>query len=46
MFGAAFGIMGVFFIADIPRFRIDVMEKLPMIGPYFHKEVPPEDNPF
>lgn len=46
MFGAVLGIAGTFFFSDVPRFRIDVMQKLPIIGEHFHKELPPEDNPF
>jgi hypothetical protein len=45
-FGAATGIFALFFFAEIPRVRKDIVEKIPIIGGYFHKEVPPEDNPF
>lgn len=45
-FGAAAGIFALFFFGDVPRVRIDIMQKLPIIGDYFVKEIPPEDNPF
>ncbi|KIV98935.1 uncharacterized protein PV09_09321 [Verruconis gallopava] len=45
-FGAATGIFLFFFFAEIPRVSKDIGEKLPIIGPWFHKEIAPEDNPF
>ena len=48
--GGIFGGSGLFFLLfffnDVPRVRMDILEKLPMIGEYFHKETPPEDDPF
>ena len=46
IFGAATGIFALYFFAEIPRVRKDIVEKIPIIGSYFHKEIPPEDNPF
>jgi len=45
-FVAATGIFALFFFAEVPRVRIDIVEKIPVIGSYFKKEIPPEDNPF
>lgn len=45
-FGAATGIFALFFFAEVPRVRIDIVEKIPVIGSYFKKEIAPEDNPF
>ncbi|KAF2837133.1 hypothetical protein M501DRAFT_986928 [Patellaria atrata CBS 101060] len=45
-FGATAGVFALFFFAEVPRVRQDIMEKVPILGPYFHHEVPPEDNPF
>jgi hypothetical protein len=32
--------------AEIPRVSKDIAVKLPILGPWFVKEIPPEDNPF
>ena len=45
-FGAVAGGFALFFLSDVPRVRVDIMEQIPVIGSYFHREVPPEDNPF
>ncbi|KAF2238437.1 hypothetical protein EV356DRAFT_507569 [Viridothelium virens] len=45
-FGAVGAGFALFFFSDVPRVRKDIMERLPLIGGYFHHEVPPEDNPF
>jgi hypothetical protein len=45
-FGAVAGTIAIFFAAEIPRVSKDIMQKVPILGPYFHNEVPPEDNPF
>merc|ERR1711881_481785 len=45
-FGAATGIFVFFMFAEIPRVSKDIAEKVPVIGPWFHKKVAPEDNPF
>ena len=45
-FGVAAGVFAVFFFGDVPRVRQDILQKLPVIGDYFIKEIPPEDNPF
>lgn len=46
MFTAATGIFALYFFSEVPRVRKDIIEKIPIIGSYFHKEIPPEDNPF
>ncbi|KAI4108689.1 MAG: hypothetical protein L6R37_000853 [Teloschistes peruensis] len=44
----SFGIVGatflLFFFSDVPKVRTDIMQKLPIIGDHFIKEIPPEDN--
>ncbi|OCT51364.1 Cytochrome b-c1 complex subunit 10 [Cladophialophora carrionii] len=45
-FGVAAGIFAVFFFGEVPRVREDILSKLPVIGSYWVREVPPEDNPF
>lgn len=43
-FGGAAGAAVLLFASDIPRFRKDIMQKIPVIGSYWVREVPPEDN--
>ena len=45
-FGVVAGIFALFFFAEVPKVRKDIMQKIPIIGDYFIHEVPPEDNPF
>ena len=45
-FGASAGIFALFFFAEVPKVRNDILQKMPVIGDYFVREVPPEDNPF
>jgi len=45
-FGAATGLFVFFMFAEIPRVSKDIAEKIPVVGPWFHKETPAEDNPF
>jgi len=45
-FGIAAGCFALFFFGEIPRVRTDILSKVPVIGPYWVREVPPEDNPF
>jgi hypothetical protein len=45
-FGAVAGIFALFFFADVPKVRKDIMQKIPFIGNHFVKEIAPEDNPF
>ncbi|KAI9703099.1 MAG: hypothetical protein M1820_005971 [Bogoriella megaspora] len=45
-FAAVAGGFALFFFSDVPRVRKDIMEQIPVIGSYFHHEVPPEDDPF
>ncbi|KAG9777181.1 hypothetical protein ABEF95_007124 [Exophiala dermatitidis] len=45
-YGVAAGVFVLFFFGDIPRVRKDILQKLPVFGDYFVREIPPEDNPF
>jgi hypothetical protein len=45
-FGGAAGLFAIFFFAEVPRVREDIMKKIPVLGNYFVKEIAPEDNPF
>ncbi|KAI9054517.1 hypothetical protein LZ554_001674 [Drepanopeziza brunnea f. sp. 'monogermtubi'] len=45
-FGGVAGVFAVFFFAEIPKVRNDIMVKVPIIGQHFVKEIPPSDNPF
>jgi hypothetical protein len=45
-FGAVAGIFALFFFGDVPKVRKDIMQQIPIIGGYWVKEIPPEDNPF
>jgi Ubiquinol-cytochrome-c reductase complex subunit (QCR10) len=43
-FGGVAGFFALFFFTDIPRVRKDIVQKIPIIGPYYVKEVPASDN--
>ncbi|KAL2349650.1 ubiquinol-cytochrome-c reductase complex subunit-domain-containing protein [Cryomyces antarcticus] len=45
-FGAVAGIFALFFFAEVPKVRKDIMQRVPIIGDYFVREIPPKDNPF
>lgn len=45
-FGVAAGVFALFFFSDIPKVRTDILQRIPVIGDYWVKEVAPEDNPF
>ena len=45
-FGLAAGSFALFFFGEVPKVRKDILQKMPVIGEYFVREVPPEDNPF
>jgi hypothetical protein len=45
-FGAVAGIFALFFFAEVPKVRKDIMQKVPILGNYFVVEIAPEDNPF
>lgn len=45
-YGIAAGVFALFFFGDVPRVRQDILQKLPVVGDYFVREIPPEDNPF
>ncbi|KAL7942598.1 ubiquinol-cytochrome-c reductase complex subunit domain-containing protein [Trichoderma barbatum] len=45
--GGGLGVALVLFASSLPRFRADVLTKVPIIGGLFEKqEVHPADNPF
>lgn len=45
-FSVATGIFALFFFGEVPKVRNDILSKMPVIGEYFVREIPPEDNPF
>ena len=45
-FGVAAGVFAIFFFGEVPKVRNDILSKAPIIGDYFVREIPPEDNPF
>ena len=45
-YGVAAGIFAVFFFGEVPKVRNDILAKMPIIGEYFVRDIPPEDNPF
>ena len=46
LFGGMAGVFALFFFSGVPKVRDDIMQNLPVVGGFFHKEVAPEDNPF
>ncbi|KAL1862017.1 GABA/polyamine transporter [Paecilomyces lecythidis] len=45
-FGVSAGIFALFFFGEVPRVRNDILQKVPVLGEYFDRSIPPEDNPF
>ncbi|KAK2785895.1 hypothetical protein FQN52_009184 [Onygenales sp. PD_12] len=45
-FGVTAGIFAVFFFGEIPRVRKDILMNIPVIGGYWERSIPAEDNPF
>jgi hypothetical protein len=45
-FGGAAGFFALFFFAEVPKVREDIMKKIPILGNYFVHEIAPEDNPY
>ncbi|KLJ07417.1 hypothetical protein EMPG_17102, partial [Blastomyces silverae] len=43
-FGASAGIFAVFFFGEVPRVRKDILMNIPVIGGYWERSIPPEDN--
>ena len=43
-FGGVAGFFALFFFSDIPRVRKDIVQKIPIIGPHYIKEIPASDN--
>lgn len=46
LFGGVAGFAALFFFAEVPKVRHDIMMNIPIIGDYYVKSVAPEDNPF
>ncbi|CAK7211713.1 hypothetical protein SCUCBS95973_001212 [Sporothrix curviconia] len=44
--GGALGAALLFYASGIPRVQRDILQKFPLIGPYFVKTVHPADSPF
>lgn len=44
-FGGVAGFFALFFFAEVPKVRDDIMMRTPL-GSFFKKEIAPEDNPF
>ncbi|KAL1888522.1 hypothetical protein Sste5346_009478 [Sporothrix stenoceras] len=42
----ALGVAALFYASGIPRVQRDILQKFPVIGPYFVKTVHPADSPF
>ncbi|KAH7392925.1 ubiquinol-cytochrome-c reductase complex subunit-domain-containing protein [Pyrenochaeta sp. MPI-SDFR-AT-0127] len=45
-FGGVAGFFALFFFAEVPKVRDDIMKKIPVLGDYYVNEIAPEDNPF
>ncbi|PSS25472.1 hypothetical protein M430DRAFT_16190 [Amorphotheca resinae ATCC 22711] len=45
-FGGVAGFFALFFFGEVPRVRQDILQKVPVIGSYFVREIPASDNPF
>jgi len=45
-FGGVAGFFALFFFAEVPKVRDDIMKKIPVLDKFFTNEIPPEDNPF
>ncbi|TDZ18202.1 hypothetical protein Cob_v009015 [Colletotrichum orbiculare MAFF 240422] len=45
-FGAAAGVAALFYTSGIPRIQRDILQKVPIFGQNFTKEIHPADNPF
>ncbi|KFH41818.1 hypothetical protein ACRE_074670 [Hapsidospora chrysogenum ATCC 11550] len=45
-FGGSLGFAALFFASGIPRVQKDILQGIPIVGKWFHKEVHPADNPF
>ncbi|ERT03389.1 hypothetical protein HMPREF1624_01703 [Sporothrix schenckii ATCC 58251] len=42
----ALGVAALFYASGIPRVQKDILQKIPLIGPYFVKTTHPADSPF
>jgi hypothetical protein len=46
MYGAPAAVGVLLFANGIPRVQRDILQKIPILGGFFRKEVHPADNPF
>ena len=46
LFGITAGLGLLLFFDEVPRVRKDILKNVPIVGGYFVRETPPEDNPF
>ncbi|GAB7340576.1 hypothetical protein MBLNU457_6989t1 [Dothideomycetes sp. NU457] len=45
-FAGVAGIFALFFFGEVPKVRKDILSKVPVIGGYFIREIPADENPF
>ncbi|EFX06148.1 hypothetical protein CMQ_4217 [Grosmannia clavigera kw1407] len=45
-FAVAAAVAALFYTSGIPRIQTDILQKIPVVGSYFTKEVNPADSPF
>ncbi|RVD80308.1 uncharacterized protein DFL_008210 [Arthrobotrys flagrans] len=45
-FGGVALFAAIFFAEGVPRVRRDILQKIPVFGSYWVREIPPSDNPF
>ncbi|PGH27042.1 hypothetical protein AJ80_01227 [Polytolypa hystricis UAMH7299] len=43
-FGVSLGLFAVFFFGEVPRVREDILMKVPVIGNYWERSIPEQDN--
>ncbi|KAM3507026.1 hypothetical protein MY10362_002017 [Beauveria mimosiformis] len=46
LFGGAAAVGALLFTSGIPRIQHDILDKIPGMGQFYHKEIHPQDNPF
>ncbi|KAK6356620.1 hypothetical protein TWF718_000964 [Orbilia javanica] len=45
-FGGVALFAAIFFAEGVPRVRTDILQKIPVFGSYWIREIPASDNPF
>jgi len=43
-FGGVAGIFALFFFSEVPKVKKDIMQKVPIIGDWWRKEIPASDS--